>query len=59
MTNQNKTGTFACTGRRIAAVVLVAVASLSIIGSAAQAMPHDGYYKCWVDGYGWMYCKDA
>ncbi|MEV4835326.1 hypothetical protein AB0K05_12435 [Nonomuraea sp. NPDC049486] len=60
MTNQNKTGAFARTSRRIAAAVVVAAASLAIIGTAAQAKPrYDDYYPCWVEDYGWMYCKDV
>ncbi|MET8002924.1 hypothetical protein [Nonomuraea glycinis] len=59
MTNPNKTGAFARTGRRIAAVTVIAVASLAIIGSTAQAKPKDEYYPCWVEGHGWMHCKDV
>ncbi|MFI7439363.1 hypothetical protein [Nonomuraea indica] len=59
MTNNKKIGAFARAGRRVAAVAAVAAVSLSLFGTTAQAMPNDGWYRCWVAGHGWMYCLDV
>ncbi|MCA2189510.1 hypothetical protein [Nonomuraea cavernae] len=59
MTNEKKSGGFARAGRRIIAVAVVAAASLTILGSAAQARPSDGWYRCWISDHGWMWCKDV
>lgn len=44
-------------------MVLVLAACGVLGGAAAPAVsahaPRDGYYRCYVEGYGWMYCKDA
>lgn len=59
MTNENKSGGFARAGRRIAAVAVIAAASLSLFGTTAQAMPKgDGWYRCWISDHGWMWCLD-
>ncbi|MBB6345553.1 hypothetical protein ACWGH8_08870 [Nonomuraea muscovyensis] len=59
MTNEKKIGAFARAGRRVAAVTVLAAVSLSLIGTAAQAMPNDGWYRCWVSDHGWMWCQDV
>ena len=58
MSNEKKTGAFARAGRRIAAVTVIAAASLSIIAGSAQAMPKEVWYDCYIPGHGWMVCMD-
>ncbi|GAA0390477.1 hypothetical protein GCM10009530_47110 [Microbispora corallina] len=38
----------------------VAVATFGVMSSPAQAMqPGDGWYRCYISGYGWMWCYDV
>ncbi|MFG1948810.1 hypothetical protein [Nonomuraea sp. NPDC048826] len=60
MRTNTKTGAFARAGRRIAAVTVIAAASLSIIAGSAQARPKDdGWYRCYIADHGWMWCLDV
>ncbi|MDA0633290.1 hypothetical protein OUY22_07640 [Nonomuraea sp. MCN248] len=59
MSIEKKSGAFARAGRRIAALTVIAAASLSLVAGAAQARPNDGWYQCWVSDHGWMWCKDV
>lgn len=44
----------------IAALVLSTALGAFTVGDAHAARPEDkGYYRCWVEGYGWMWCKDV
>lgn len=59
MRNDKKPGALTRAGRRIAAVTVIAAATLSLVAGSAQARPNDGWYRCWIDGYGWMWCMDV
>jgi hypothetical protein len=45
----------------LAALVMTCVAMLVLaalhVGDASAARK-DEWYRCWIDGYGWMWCKD-
>ena len=41
----------------LAAVALIVLAAIS--AGTADAARHEGYYPCWIEDYGWMWCKDV
>lgn len=46
----------------LAALVLACVAMLALAAvhaGDASAAPKDGWYRCWIEGYGLMWCKDV
>ena len=48
--------------RRAAALALVvatAALTVGITSAPAQAMPPEGWYRCYVPGYGTMWCLDV
>ena len=45
----------------LAGLVLTCIAMLVIAAvhaGDASAAPKDGWYRCWIPDYGWMWCKD-
>lgn len=43
----------------VLATTAVAVTTFGLLAGPAQARPaDDGWYRCYIDGYGWMWCKD-
>lgn len=59
---RNRTSSLTKGARRIVALALLAVTTTLTIGMAsapAQAMPKDGWYRCWVSDHGWMWCTDV
>jgi hypothetical protein len=41
----------------LACIVMLALAAVH--AGDASAAPKDGWYRCYIDGYGWMWCKDV
>ncbi|GAB3885140.1 hypothetical protein [Microbispora bryophytorum] len=49
--------------KRVAAVLAttaVAVTTFGVLSAPAHAMkPGDGWYRCWIPDYGYMWCYDV
>lgn len=44
----------------VLATTAVAVTTFGVLSAPANAMqPGDGWYRCYVSGYGWMWCYDV
>ncbi|MEU6429618.1 hypothetical protein ABZ860_27290 [Microbispora sp. NPDC046973] len=47
--------------KRVAAVLAttaVAVTTFGVLSSPAHAQMPEGWYRCWIQGEGWMWCYD-
>ncbi|WP_182908772.1 hypothetical protein [Microbispora sp. H13382] len=43
----------------VLATTAVAVTTFGVLSAPAHAKAPEGWYRCYISGYGWMYCYDV
>ena len=43
----------------VLATTAVAITTFGVLSSPAHAMQPEGWYRCQISGYGWMWCLDV